>query len=1035
MNISSAHLSRDFFEFVKSVGEARSKQDEDRIILLELDLLKGKFSEPNLSARRMRENILRVIYCEMLGHNAAIHHIHAVKLVHDKIIATKRLGYLACKLLLRREDELTLLLINTMQKDLISNNKLVVLSVLSCICSLLNSELVPSLIPAIRKLLSHDSPHIRKKSCMVLHAIFFMAPDVVKENKDCIIRALCDDDPAVMGASLHVLHELAQSNPQEMKEIIPSLVNILKQICDRRLPRTYDYHRVPAPWLQIKLLSLLATLGCADRSSSEKLYDILQHVMRITDTASAAGYAILYECVKTISTIYPSHSLLEQAAASISRFILSGNNNLKYVGVTGLAIIVQVNPSYATHHQLAVVDCLEDPDETLKRRTLELLYKMTNSKNVVVVCEKLLEHLRSSEDTQLRRDLASKVTELAERFSPENTWYLETLTKVLDVAGNLVDKTAAYNLLQLVAEGPTGDIQQDELFRKSAVNMYVKLCWEDRLFPDILMQVIAWILGEYGMLYESKDHTMEDIVDGLCDTLDRNYETVSTRGWILSAIMKLCARSKIRNSSYVRDTLQRFRNYRNSDIQQRCSEAIQLLSKEDAFLEEVLPYDASAEDIDVDERLSFLNHYVRCQTSYGEKSYIPHEQRKKRIEDKKISIPTTPLASLNFKPYELPPKPAAELSLSRGQMPAEGATIFNANRGEAIKDRISHTVPQRWGPSGYSQRGDLKKSLSDTSKQELYPHDTKYLQPIDTAEGLASLPLTSDPLAKTFRENLSTSPVANGRSDNASDSSFHSPYSEREKMAAALFNGVPVSTPLNTLNALTNKWTSLRKTVAPLLQPPPSLSKDVINLPISPCSSSERIATPSEICENHPVHSSISSDLLFGISDESKPVNEGGELDDLFMDTAPASIEKRDPKLEESPLEDFLEMDFFENKSQALPSLSPHVCDTAQVEKVWDSLHYEVRETLPFLSKRLPCALILQSLVKRLNMSLVHCIAEEGIIIGKSLLTNALVLVYCKSSASYAEIIVKSSQERLANELLSFCRQLLGELSESCNSL
>jgi hypothetical protein len=28
-------------------------------------------------------------------------------------------------------------------------------------------------------------------------------------------------------------------------------------------------------------------------------------------------------------------------------------------------------------HQLAVVDCLEDPDDTLKLKTLELLYKMT----------------------------------------------------------------------------------------------------------------------------------------------------------------------------------------------------------------------------------------------------------------------------------------------------------------------------------------------------------------------------------------------------------------------------------------------------------------------------------------------------------------------------------------------------------------------------------------------------------------------------------------------------------------------------------
>ena len=47
--MSGAHLSKDFFELVKAIGESKSKQEEDRIIVHEVKTLKQRLGEKQTS--------------------------------------------------------------------------------------------------------------------------------------------------------------------------------------------------------------------------------------------------------------------------------------------------------------------------------------------------------------------------------------------------------------------------------------------------------------------------------------------------------------------------------------------------------------------------------------------------------------------------------------------------------------------------------------------------------------------------------------------------------------------------------------------------------------------------------------------------------------------------------------------------------------------------------------------------------------------------------------------------------------------------
>jgi AP-4 complex subunit epsilon-1 len=66
-----------------------------------------------------------------------------------------------------------------------------------------------------------------------------------------------------MAATLNYFSDQVKKNPKDYKDLVNSFVVILKQIVEHRLPREYDYHRIPAPWIQMKILEILSYI-CAD---------------------------------------------------------------------------------------------------------------------------------------------------------------------------------------------------------------------------------------------------------------------------------------------------------------------------------------------------------------------------------------------------------------------------------------------------------------------------------------------------------------------------------------------------------------------------------------------------------------------------------------------------------------------------------------------------------------------------------------------------------------------------------------------------
>jgi AP-1 complex subunit gamma-1 len=350
----------------------------------------------------------------------------------------------------------------------------------------------------------------------------------------------------------------------------------------------HDVSGIADPFLQVKLLHVLRLLGRKNAETSDAMNDILAQVATNTETAKNAGNAILYECVQTIMQIESEGGLRVLAVNILGRFLLNRDNNIRYVALNTLSKVVTEDVQAVQRHRNTIVDCLKDPDVSIRTRALELIYALANESNIRTLAREMLNYLVVC-SAELKPDLCSKIADVVDRFAPSKRWQIDTLITTLSIAGNnLENDRITSSLICLIA-------QCTQLHSYIVHKLYQAI--QDDMSQQGLVHVSIWCCGEYGQLLlqeppadenlkdDSGAATASQVIDLISKAMRLHSATELTKSFSLNALLKLT--SRLGDPSVQARLLKLIGTYQHSmklELQQRSVEYKVLLQPEWASL-------------------------------------------------------------------------------------------------------------------------------------------------------------------------------------------------------------------------------------------------------------------------------------------------------------------------------------------------------------------------------------------------------------------------------------------------------------------
>lgn len=490
-------------------GIRNNKNNEAKFITQCIEEIKDELKIPNVNAKA--NAVAKLTYLQMLGYDIGWAAFNIIEVMSSERFTHKRIGYLAASQCFSNNTEVLMLTINMIRRDLCARNVYETGCAMSGLSCFVSNEIGRELFNDVHRLLSSTKPYLRKKAVLLMFKILTVFPDTLSEVLPKLEEKLEDPDQGVQSSVINVICELARKNPKDFIHLEGTLYKLMENSSNN--------------WMLIKIIKLFGALTPLEPRIGEKVIQPLENLAHSTSAMS-----VLYETISTIMAILASPiSKLPKNRASAYRqlcvqklriFIEDSDQNLKYLGLLAMKKMLQIHSKSVRAHQDIILSCLEDKDESIRLRALDLLYGMVSKENLTTVAgdgivDRLMKHVSYPKmGNKFRDEIVFKVIDICSRsdyFYINNfDWYITVLVTLASIEGGTSHGNLIAQQLLDVA------VRVNEVRPYAVKQMAAILNHTDKFSTNFsvteVLYAASWICGEYSEFLTDKLDTMYNLL-------------------------------------------------------------------------------------------------------------------------------------------------------------------------------------------------------------------------------------------------------------------------------------------------------------------------------------------------------------------------------------------------------------------------------------------------------------------------------------------------------------------------------------------